>query len=109
MTKSGRWLDPRVWSSEARLKLCTERRGPCLAFGSREQMRFSGDTAGPGEEKPVKEEEPRGDWGNDVRGPRGVLGAKRRKVTLQAHPGAVLHAAGRGVVSLRHRADLVLS
>lgn len=71
-------------------------------------MRFSGDTAGPGEEKPVKEEEPRGDWGN-VRGPQGVLGAKRRKVTLQAHPGAVLHAAGRGVVSLRHRADLVLS
>lgn len=57
----------------------------------------------------MKEEEPRGDWGNDVRGPRGVLGAKRRKVTLQAHPGAVLHAAGRGVVSLRHRADLVLS
>lgn len=68
-------------------------------------LRFSGDTAGTGQERTGKQGSP-GETGGVGVGGLGSLGAKRRKVSLQAHP------PGRSprsswVVSQKHRSDLI--
>lgn len=68
-------------------------------------MRFSGDTAGTGQERPGKQGSP-GETGGVVVGGLGSLGAKRRKVSLQAYPPGRSPRSSR-VVSQKHRSDLI--